>query len=272
MPKSLKNRLPVSAEYLEHLYLLNCTLEGKADPVLFPRKFGKFEDRESAAFIAAVFAFGTISQINGSLNKVFAFMGDSPFQYISTVTEKDLLCFPEHIYHRFYKSADVAALIYALNRAYVNYGTLQSLFSHAQQKSLSSLRTSVCIFHKLLREWAIEFRGDETQGLKFMFPDPGKGSACKRLHLFLRWVVRNDEVDMGLWSCLESKDLIIPVDTHIESVAKRLGMTSRSSVSWDMAEEITSVLRKYDPVDPVRFDFALCHGEILNQKSKKVLK
>ncbi len=92
-----------------------------------------------------------------------------------------------------------------------------------------------------------------------MFPLPEKGSACKRINLFLRWMVRKDELDFGFWDFISPSKLIIPVDTHIARIAISLKLTTRKNVSWQMAEEITSNLGKFDPVDPVKYDFALCH-------------
>ena len=92
-----------------------------------------------------------------------------------------------------------------------------------------------------------------------MFPLPEKGSACKRMNLFLRWMVRKDELDFGLWNEIEKKKLVIPVDTHIARICKTLKLTKRKNVSWKMAEEITEKLKIFDPDDPVKYDFAICH-------------
>jgi len=98
-----------------------------------------------------------------------------------------------------------------------------------------------------------------SRGIVFMFPLPEKGSACKRMNLFLRWMVRKDELDFGLWSQIPTSKLIIPVDTHIARICKQLRLTNRKNVSWKMAEEITNSLKKFDPDDPVKYDFAICH-------------
>ena len=92
-----------------------------------------------------------------------------------------------------------------------------------------------------------------------MFPIPEKGSACKRMNLFLRWMVRKDDLDFGLWKEIPTSKLVIPVDTHIARICKQLELTSSETVSWNMAEEITDNLKKFDPDDPVKYDFALCH-------------
>ncbi|MCH9030498.1 MAG: TIGR02757 family protein, partial [Bacteroidetes bacterium] len=101
--------------------------------------------------------------------------------------------------------------------------------------------------------------GNISNGIKFMFPLPQKGSACKRMNLFLRWMVRDDELDCGLWNEIPLNKLIIPVDTHIARICKQLNLTKRKKVNWEMAEEITGKLKRFDPVDPVKYDFALCH-------------
>jgi uncharacterized protein (TIGR02757 family) len=92
-----------------------------------------------------------------------------------------------------------------------------------------------------------------------MFPLPELGSACKRMNLFLRWMVRKDELDLGLWKDIPSSKLVIPVDTHIARISCKLKLTTRKNVSWKMAEEITEKLKRFDPADPVKYDFALCH-------------
>jgi len=101
--------------------------------------------------------------------------------------------------------------------------------------------------------------GKTSLGIKFMFPNPEKGSACKRMNLFLRWMIRKDELDFGLWKSISPSQLIIPVDVHIARISQKLKLTTRKNISWNMAEEITNNLKKIDPVDPVKYDFALCH-------------
>ena len=92
-----------------------------------------------------------------------------------------------------------------------------------------------------------------------MFPLPELGSACKRMNLFLRWMIRKDELDFGLWNKIAPHKLVIPVDTHVARICRELGLTSKKNVNWGMAEEITANLMKYDPADPVKYDFAICH-------------
>ncbi len=124
-----------------------------------------------------------------------------------------------------------------------------------------NLKLEISAFSKEMLSTALSVNNlkELSNGLKFMFPLPEKGSACKRANLFLRWMVRKDELDFGLWNDIPSGKLIIPVDTHIAKIARQLKLTSRKVVSWKMAEEITEKLKIYDPDDPVKYDFALCH-------------
>src|SRR5690606_18004411 len=109
-----------------------------------------------------------------------------------------------------------------------------------------------------LENYRIKF-GLISSGFSFMFPIPEKNSACKRLNLFLRWMVRKDELDFGFWNSVKPDKLIIPVDTHIARICRELDLTKKRNVTWQMAEEITNNLKLYDPVDPVKYDFAVCH-------------
>lgn len=102
-------------------------------------------------------------------------------------------------------------------------------------------------------------KGNITHGMKFMIPDPLKGSACKRMNLFLRWMIRKDQLDFGLWNEIPASKLVIPVDTHVAKICKQLKLTKKKNESWQMAEEITEHLKKFDAFDPVKYDFAICH-------------
>jgi uncharacterized protein (TIGR02757 family) len=102
----------------------------------------------------------------------------------------------------------------------------------------------------------------KPNGLKQLLPSPRKGSACKRMNLFLRWMVRSEDIDFGIWDNIPPNKLVIPLDTHIARISKCLGLTRRASADWKMAEEITGALREFDPEDPLKYDFALCHHGI----------
>jgi uncharacterized protein (TIGR02757 family) len=258
----LQRPIFISKSELEQLYHENCNLEGKTDPIIFPHRYRDFHDVEVVAFISAVMAFGTVRQICSTLEKISCFLGPEPGNRIRELKRMELTNLPDSIYHRFYSPGDIAALLYALHEVYTNYGSIEALYVDMKTKNGGSYRDILAQFQRQFRDFAVEYTGEMTTGIKFMFPDPMAGSACKRLHLFLRWMVRSDAVDIGMWKAIQKSELLIPVDTHIETVAKRFGFTGKKIVSWGMAEEITGTLRRYDEADPVRYDFALCHSEI----------
>jgi uncharacterized protein (TIGR02757 family) len=142
---------------------------------------------------------------------------------------------------------------------YHEFGSLKKLFLSGYQETDPNTKNAITIFSNFLLQQAQNEIGSLSRGLKFMFPLPEKGSACKRMNLFLRWMVRKDELDFGLWDEIASSKLIIPVDTHVARICKQLKLTKRKNLSWKMAEEITENLKKFDSDDPVKYDFAICH-------------
>lgn len=228
------------------------------DPLQFPHRFRNKNDIEIAAFISSIFAYGNVTQIVNTLNKIFTFLGTSPYKFILDLNSKEIkkIEFPVH---RFYSSMDVQRLFLLLSIALKEYGSLKKVFYENLHLEDENLKTSISEFSKYFLNLYKENVGSLTNGIKFMFPLPEKGSACKRMNLFLRWMVRKDDLDLGLWNEIPTCKLVIPVDTHIAKICKRLKLTNLKNVSWRMAEEITNNLKMYDKNDPVKYDFALCH-------------
>lgn len=228
------------------------------DPLQFPHLFKDEKDIEVMAFIASVFAFGNVKQINTSLNKFLLVCDNKPYRYIQNFNKKKSSQ-QLSLAHRFYSSRDLTQLFQLLNFAYREFGSLKNIFLSGYNRTDTNVKNTITNFSNFFLEKAkIEF-GKISTGIKFMFPLPEKGSACKRMNLFLRWMVRKDELDFGLWEEIPASKLIIPVDTHIARICKQLKLTKRKNVSWKMAEEITENLKKFDVNDPVKYDFALCH-------------
>lgn len=214
-------------------------------------------DIEVMAFIASVFAYGNVKQIINSLSKFLEIANNQPFKFIQDFTTANSIS--SKFIHRFYSSKDILHLFMLLHFAYKEFGSLKKLFLSGYQKSDSNTKNAITNFSNFFLETAQNEFGTLSRGLKFMFPLPEKGSACKRMNLFLRWMVRKDELDFGLWREIPTSKLIIPVDTHVARICKQLKLTKRKNVSWKMAEEITHNLKKFDPDDPVKYDFAICH-------------
>ncbi len=229
------------------------------DPLEFPHRFTNMYDIEIAAFIASVFAYGNVTQIIKTLENIFELMGNDPHNFVIDYNHKKDAKIFKDVKHRFYTEKDIAALFAGLNTIYKSYGSLNYLFLLYYFEKADNIKGALSFFSNNLTEIVIKSSEHATHGIKFMFPNPLKGSACKRQNLFLRWMIRKDELDFGFWKEIPTSKLIIPVDTHIAKISKKLYLTKQETVSWKMAEEITNNLKKFDAADPVKYDFALCH-------------
>ena len=229
------------------------------DPQEFPHRFKSPPDIEIAAFIASVFAYGSVTQILNTLEKVFEVMDNDPANFVLEYKLKKEGKLFKNLKHRFYTGEDIASLFTGLSKIYNVYGSLNYLFLLYYFEKAENIKGALSFFSRNLTSIVSKEGNRQSDGIKFMFPDPLKGSACKRQNLFLRWMIRNDELDFGLWKEIPASKLIVPVDTHIAQISKYLKLTKRKNVSWQMAEEITNNLKKFDPNDPVKYDFALCH-------------
>ncbi len=179
--------------------------------------------------------------------------------------------------YRFNRERDVLAFCLAAQRLLVRHGSLKAFFHEGFSPEHADVGPAVECF-------AAGFRGQDlsavfprnrlSYGFKHWFPLPSTGGVCKRLHLYLRWMVRREVPDFGIWPEIPASALLIPVDTHIENMARSIGLTRRRSRNWPMVEEITARLRRLDPDDPVKYDFALCHkrmsGQCLNRRHAQI--
>lgn len=229
------------------------------DPLEYPHHFSDYEDIELIGFIASVFAYGNVKQIKNSLENILNIFEPSPSEFILNLNKNKSKEKLKGIKHRFYSAEDILNLFYLLKIVIQKNGSLKNLFlRHYSEKDIS-IKNALSEFSKEFLSIYEEELGSFTTGIKFMFPLPERNSACKRMNLFLRWMVRKDELDFGLWGEIQTNKLIIPVDTHVARICKGLKLTTLKNISWKMAEEITNNLKKFDPIDPVKYDFAICH-------------
>ena len=228
------------------------------DPLEFPHRFTNYHDIEISSFISAIFAYGNVNQIIKTLEAIHKAMGESPHEFILNYSEETGQKYLQNLKHRFYTFDDINNLFLGLQKIYSVYGSLKYLFLLYYFEKDPSIKESLSFFAKNLLDICSETK-PPSRGMKFMFPDPAKGSACKRFNLFLRWMVRNDDLDFGLWFEIDPSKLIIPVDTHVAAIGKKLRLTKSKIISWKMAEEITAKLKLFDEHDPVKYDFAICH-------------
>lgn len=249
----LKRKLDYHYKYFDRKHI-------SPDPLEFLHKYKNPLDIELIGFISSVFAYGNVKQIIATLSKLEEKMEHCPYEFIMNYhSQRDYSLFND-IKHRFYTSADIASLFEMLSRVYRNYPSLKTLFLLYYFEEEKNLKSSISFFSKNLLSLCSKCSSNNrSSGIKFMFSDPLQGSACKRMNLFLRWMVRHDELDFGLWFEIPPSKLVIPVDVHVAKICRQLKLTRIKNVSWNMAEDITEKLRKYDPLDPVKYDFAICH-------------
>ncbi len=228
------------------------------DPVEFPQRYSNYCDIEISAFLSSIFAYGRVVQIQKSLTLLHDLMDNQPYNFIQNYSIKKGEKLFKNFIHRFYKPEDIVILFNILRTVYDNYESLNKLFLLYYFEEDKNLKNSISFFSNNLKS-LLKTKWENSPRLKFMFPDSMKGSACKRMNLFLRWMIRKDEIDLGLWKEIPTSKLVIPVDTHIAKICKELKLTEHKVVSWNMAEEITNNLAMFNPKDPVKYDFALCH-------------
>lgn len=221
------------------------------DPVLIPHMFSKKADIEISGFLTSVLSWGNRKAIQNAARQLMELMDHSPFEFISDAGPQDLRTL-EHYYYRTFKSGDIQFYIQALQNIYRRHQGLEHVFNSGYVMNFSTLE-------------AIEFARNiffeiphERRHLKH-FSSPASGSAAKRLNMFLRWMCRSDEknVDFGIWKTISPKHLMCPLDVHSGNAARKLGLLNRKQNDRKAVEELTQVLLKFDPDDPVKYDYAL---------------
>ncbi len=232
------------------------------DPVQFPRRYVERQDAEVAGLLAASLAYGRVEGFVPKVEHLLGQMGGHPGAYVRRLdvagARKLLLGFV----YRFNLATDVAVLLLGAGRLLRERGSLEPWVAEPLARG-ESLHAALTHFARALREVPLRPLAaalGPPRGLQHLLPVPLGQGAAKRLNMFLRWMVRGpDEVDLGLWKAIPASALVIPLDTHIGRISRRLGLTRRKDLSWRTAVEITSSLRRIDAADPVRFDFPLCH-------------
>ncbi|MBC7448421.1 MAG: TIGR02757 family protein [Hymenobacteraceae bacterium] len=219
-----------------------------ADPIAIPHAFHHRADIEIAAFFAAVLAWGRRPTILAKCRELLARMDDAPHQFITQHQDDDLRRL-EGFCHRTFCDTDLLYFVHWLRAWYAGHESLEDAFLEG-----ATMRARLESFHQQF--FALPDAPHRT--IKHV-STPARNSACKRLNMLLRWLVRRDDrgVDFGLWTRFSPAELIAPIDVHVERVARGMGLIQRKQLDWQTAEELTAALRRFDPADPVRYDFAL---------------
>lgn len=227
------------------------------DPLQFVYRYSNPVDMEIAAFLASALAYGRVQQIEKSLTTLLGRMGQSPFEFVINF-DKDNRQTLKDFKHRFTTGDDISDLLTLLKTIINRCGSIEQYFALGYNPGDSNIIPALSKFcNSLLDIYAAGPRGQATRGLKYLLVSPAGGSACKRLNLFLRWMVRDDDVDAGLWKSIDKAKLIVPVDVHMSRLCKILGFYSQKTVSLLTAIEITKSFAEIESDDPVKYDFAL---------------
>jgi len=257
-----------AGERLEGLYKTFDHVTSATDPVHIVRRYTAPDDREIVGFCAAGLAFGRVASVLHSIESLLEVMGPRPAAFVRGFDPERHGARLAPLVHRWIRGRDLVALLLILRRMLRESGSIEAFFLEGDDPAESHIGPALDAFSTRalatdLRE-AYGRRVPKQRGVSYFFPRPSAGSACKRLNLFLRWMVRRDEIDLGVWTRVSPARLIVPLDTHVIRLGRCLRLTRYTSPGWKMAAEITASLRKVDALDPVRYDFALCHVGMMN--------
>ena len=252
---------------LDVLYRDYNRADSASDPVHLVRPFTDPADREVAGFCAAALAFGRVASVLNSIRTLFAAIGPHPAVFVRHFEPEHASPALERMVHRWIRGRDVIALLWILRQMLDRAGSIEQFFAEGCADDAPDVSGALDSFSR--RALALDMRHaygrvPRRAGVCYFFPRPSAGSACKRLNLFLRWMVRRDEVDLGVWTSISPSRLVVPLDTHVVRLGQCLRLTKYASPGWKMAADITASLRALDPNDPVRFDFSLCHVGMMN--------
>lgn len=233
-----------------------------ADPISLVYPFTRPEDQEIIAFMVALISYGNVNMILKSGAKMLGPLGNNPFDYLVSNSSLELW---KNFKHRFTTGDDIEILMHWLREVLKTHGSLERFFIKSSPSQTACMKEKLSSFVKGLWSQRLPNRlhtkfATRQRNLRYLVSDPEQGSACKRLNMFLRWVVRpKDGVDLGLWNAVSPKELMLPLDTHIIQTLQRLGWIRSKNANWKTVELVTKKLRTISLEDPIRYDFALCH-------------
>jgi uncharacterized protein (TIGR02757 family) len=247
---------------LDRLYESFNYPDSAADPIHIVRRWRTAEDREIVGLCAAALAFGRVSSVLQSIERVVGLMDGEPSAYVRRFDPRRHGRHFSGVVHRWTSGPDLAALMWIMRQMLDRSGSIEEFFLEGDEPDSRDVERALDHFSG--RALALDIRAVygsavKRPGVAYFFPRPSAGSACKRLNLFLRWMIRRDALDLGVWTRVSPSRLVVPLDTHVIRVGRCLGLTRYSSPGWPMARDITDSLRRLDADDPVKYDFALCH-------------
>jgi len=235
------------------------------DPLQLVLRFSDPLDQEVAALLAAAFAYGRADVIVREIGALIDAMTPSPYRYIAAFDAKEARQRFATFAYRFHKTEDLVALLGCIANAVKTHGSLGALFETCYDAGDPDIGPSLARFVEKL----LSHQKRASSNLRYLLTSPDDGSACKRMNLFLRWMIRRTPPDVGLWTFADPAKLVVPLDTHVHRIARFLGLTRKKTASWKTARAVTDRLAAFDAADPIRYDFALCRLGILDLCSRK---
>jgi uncharacterized protein (TIGR02757 family) len=256
---------------LDRLYSEFNYPDSATDPIHIVRRYTRDDDREIVGFIAASLAFGRVTSVIQSIERVLAIAGPRPAAYVRRFEPSRHGPAFADVVHRWTRGPDLVALLWLMRQMIDRAGSIEAFFAERYDAAAADVEQALDSFSTRALGLDLEAaygrksrRARSRMGVCYFFPRPSAGSGCKRLNLFLRWMVRHDALDLGVWTRVSPAKLIVPLDTHVIRVGRCLRLTTYTSPGWPMARQITASLRELDPEDPVKYDFALCHLGMMN--------
>jgi uncharacterized protein (TIGR02757 family) len=234
------------------------------DPVSLPHRFTRLQDIEIIGFWVAMLAWGNRKAIMSSGSRILEYMDNAPYDFVLNHQDKDLKRFL-NFKHRTFNATDALYFIEFFKQHYSQHDSLEEAFVNAERGNLKKeLNTEKALagFHETF--FSLE---DAPHRTRKHVATPVRGSTCKRMNMFLRWMVRKDRygVDFGLWKKIQPAQLLMPLDVHVDRVARKLGLVRRKQTDWEAVIELTENLKEFDPKDPVKYDFALFGISVLDK-------
>jgi len=223
------------------------------DPICIPHQFSKLQDIEIIGFWVAMLAWGQRKTIINKANELVQLMDNAPYDFIKNHQESDRKAFL-NFKHRTFQATDTLYFLEFLQSFYKENNSLEFAFTQHMSPNDETVESALVGFHNLF--FSLELAPQRTRK---HIATPARKSSCKRLNMFLRWMVRQDGkgVDFGLWKNIKSAQLLMPLDVHVDRIARRHQLITRKQTDWKTVNELTSNLKKFDPLDPVKYDFAL---------------
>ena len=221
----------------------------KDDPIQFPHRFSDKKNIEIAGFIASIFAYGNRLVFIKKLDELFSYMNNNPLEYILKSDFTELKGFN----YRFAKDFDIIEVLNILKTLYTEDSCLEELFKYGWEREhqIYSMFQTVCDY------FYSNIKNPVAQGFYHLIPNPKNNGTMKRMNMFLRWMVRDGTVDLGIWKFIPKRELLIPMDVHVARISRELGLLNRKSNDFKAVVELTENLKKIDNNDPIRFDFAM---------------